>query len=293
MNLEAFEKKAEELRVLGMKISVGQDVVYEHYWDEDCRRNIYSASKSFTSCAVGFAVQEGLIRLDEKLIDAFKEDLPQDPDENLKKATVKDLLTMALGQEKASLMGGQRPYVNEKDWVKVSLKIPFLYEPGTRFVYNNVGPYLAGVLVQRRAGCNLLDYLTPRLFEPLDIRRTIWEEDPLGYTFGAGGMFLTISELHKLGMLYLQEGSWNGRQILSREWVRESSKKQVENSKNSYGYGYLFWGGDKNSFMANGKYGQYSMVFPDRNAVISLFAESRETDKLERTIIEEIYSKLP
>lgn len=219
MNLEKFEKKAEDLRVLGMKISVGQ--------------------------------------------------------------------------EKGVLMGGQRPYIREKNWVKASLSIPFLYEPGTRFVYNNVGPYLAGVLVQRRAGCNLLDYLTPRLFEPLDIRRTIWETDPLGYTFGAGGLFLTISELHKLGMLYLQEGKWNGRQILSKEWVLESLKKQVENDRNPYGYGYLFWGGDKNSFMANGKYGQYSMIFRDRDGVVSLFAESRETDKLEKTIIEDIYSELP
>ena len=91
VDLKEFEQKAADLRVLGMKISIGQDTVYEKYWDEDCRRNIYSASKSFTSCAVGFAVQEGLIDLDERLMDAFKEDIPNNPDENLKKATVKDL----------------------------------------------------------------------------------------------------------------------------------------------------------------------------------------------------------
>ena len=109
VDLKEFEQKAADLRVLGMKISIGQDTVYEKYWDEDCRRNIYSASKSFTSCAVGFAVQEGLIDLDERLMDAFKEDIPNNPDENLKKATVKDLLTMTLGQEKGFLMGKQRP----------------------------------------------------------------------------------------------------------------------------------------------------------------------------------------
>ena len=181
-----------------MKISIGQDTVYEKYWDEDCRRNIYSASKSFTSCAVGFAVQEGLIDLDERLMDAFKEDIPNNPDENLKKATVKDLLTMTLGQEKGFLMGKQRPRMEEQNWVKASLAIPFVYEPGTHFVYNNVGPYLAGILVQRRAGCDLLSYLTPRLLKPLGIRKTIWEVDPEGNTFGAGGLFLTVSELHKL-----------------------------------------------------------------------------------------------
>ena len=117
MDLEQFECRAEELRVLGMKISIERDTVYENYWDEDCRRNIYSASKSFTSCAVGFAVQEGLISLDEKLVDAFREELPKKLDENLELATVRDLLTMQLGQETGFLMGRQRPYMKENDWV--------------------------------------------------------------------------------------------------------------------------------------------------------------------------------
>ena len=112
-DLKEFEQKAEELRVLGMKISVGQDTVYEHYWDEDCRRNIYSASKSFTSCAVGFAVQEGLIDLNEKLTEAFSGDMPENIDDNLKSATVRDLLTMCLGQEKGNLMGEQRRYIRK------------------------------------------------------------------------------------------------------------------------------------------------------------------------------------
>ena len=101
---------------------------------------------------VGIAVKEGLLSLDEKLVDCFDEDLPENVSENLAKATVKDLLTMCLGQEKAELMGAQRPVYEEEDWVKMSLALPFVYEPGTKFVYNNVGPYLAGVLVERRAG---------------------------------------------------------------------------------------------------------------------------------------------
>ena len=100
---------------------------------------------------------------------------------------------------------------------------------------NNVGPYLAGILVQRRSGCNLVSYLMPRLFSHLGIRRPTWEEDPLGNTFGAGGLFLTLSELHKLGLFYLQKGSWEGRQLLNREWIMESTRKQVENGKEGYG----------------------------------------------------------
>ena len=139
--------------------------------------------------------------------------------EDVYKRQVKDLLTMTLGQEKGFLMGKQRPRMEEQNWVKASLAIPFVYEPGTHFVYNNVGPYLAGILVQRRAGCDLLSYLTPRLLKPLGIRKTIWEVDPEGNTFGAGGLFLTVSELHKLGMFYLQNGCWNGKKLLSKEWI--------------------------------------------------------------------------
>ena len=92
-------------------------------------------------------------------------------DENLKEATVRNLLTMCLGQEKDSLMGEHRPFYEEDNWVKMSLAIPFKYKPGTHFVYNNVGPYLAGILVQRRSECDLVSYLTPRLFSKLGIKR--------------------------------------------------------------------------------------------------------------------------
>ena len=126
---------------------------------------------------------------------------------------------MCLGQEQGSLMGEQRPLYQEDDWVKMSLAIPFQYKPGTHFVYNNVGPYLAGILVQRRSGCDLVSYLTPRLFKHLGIKRPTWETDPLGNSFGAGGLFLTLSELHKFGLFYLNKGKWNGKQILSEKWI--------------------------------------------------------------------------
>ena len=140
MNFDVFEKKAKELGVLGIVVTKDGKEIGKKLWDEQCRRNVYSASKSFTSTAVGIAVKEGLLSLDEKLVDCFAEDLPETVSENLAKATVKDLLTMCLGQEKAELMGAQRPVYEEEDWVKMSLAFPFVYEPGTKFVYNNVGP---------------------------------------------------------------------------------------------------------------------------------------------------------
>ncbi len=290
IQLASFIDAATPLRALGVVVSQNGQEIARHTWEGACRRNVYSASKSFTSAAVGIAVGEGLLSLDERLIDVFPEELPETVQENLEKATVRDLLTMCLGQSQAFLMGEDRPYYPERNWVKLALAQPFPYEPGTKFVYNNVGPYLAGILVQRRAGCSLVQYLMPRLFTPLGIQLPTWEVDPLGNTFGAGGLFLTLDELHKFGLLYLQNGSWQGRQLVPEGWVAESTKKQVENG--GYGYGYLFWGGRHGSFRADGKYGQFSILVRDKNAVVTIVAESRETEKLLSAVFDHIYRQL-
>ena len=288
MELGKFIERINTLGVLGVKVSQHDEVIGMWHSEGECRRNVYSVTKSVTSCAVGFAVQEGLISLDEKLTDAFPDELPEKVSDHLKKAVVRDLLTMHLGQKEGSLMGVQRPLYEEDNWVKLSLAIPFVYEPGTHFVYNNVGPYLAGMLVQRRAGCDLISYLTPRLFSHLGIKRPTWETDPLGNSFGAGGLFLTLSELHKLGLFYLNKGMWNGKQLLSREWIEESTKQYAPDAP----YAYLFWRGKYNSFRADGKYGQFSIVLPDQDAVVSVVAECRKTEELMAAIYEEICIQL-
>ncbi|MCD7832840.1 MAG: beta-lactamase family protein [Lachnospiraceae bacterium] len=287
LDIQAFSRKAVPIGVLGLKITQnGEELAYQ-LWDDECRRNVYSASKSFTSCAVGMAVKEGLLSLNEMLVDAFAEDMPDKISENLAKATVEDLLTMCLGQGRAYLMGEQRPRYREKDWVKMTLGFPFVHEPGSHFLYNNVGPYLAGILVQRRVGCDLVSYLMPRLFEPLDILRPTWECDPLGCTFGAGGLLLTLSELHSFGLLYLNEGKWNGKQLLPADWVFKSSI-----SHTGFDYGYLFWLGEKHSYRADGKYSQLSIVLPRKQAVITVVAECREGEALKRAIFDELYPQL-
>lgn len=290
MDLKKFIDAAEPCRALGVLVSQGGELVASHLWENIVRRNIYSATKSFTSAAVGLAVKEGLLTLDERLTDAFSDDLPDAVSENLKKACVRDLLTMSLGQEKGYLMGIDRPQMTEKDWVRFVLGQPFVNAPGEKFVYNNAGPYLAGILVQRRAGCNMLHYLMPRLFEPLGINLPTWETDYMGNTFGAGGLMLTIEELHRFGMLYLQDGVWNGHRILTEEWVRQSTSVQMDNGR--YGYGYLFWGGPHGSFRADGKYGQTSILLRDKNAVVTMIAESREAEKLLDAVFEHIYPQL-
>ena len=185
MNIETFTEIAAPLGVLGLKVTQNDVLIADWHSEPEMRRNIYSATKSFTSCAVGFAIQEGLLSLDEKLTEAFPKDLPEQVSDHLARATVRDLLTMCLGEKEPQLMGEQRPLYTEDDWVKMCLAFPLVNVPGTQFLYSNVGPYLAGVLVQRRAGCDLASYLTPRLFDHLGIRRPTWEIDPQGYSFGS------------------------------------------------------------------------------------------------------------
>lgn len=273
MNREEFDRAAQEYCVLNIIVRRDGETVFRADYDGEIRRNQYSVTKSFTSAAVGIAQKEGLLSLDERLTDAFRDDLPAHVSENLRQATVRDLLTMCLGQDRGFLMGEQRPFLPETDWVKYSLALPFVHAPGTVFQYNNVGPYLAGVLVQRRAGCTLDRYLTPRLFAPLGIIAPTWETDPMGYSFGAGGLFLCVSELLRFGELLLAGGKWNGRQLIPADYIAEASSKQVENG--GEGYGYLFWRGAHNTYRADGKYGQYAIVLPDDNAVIAVNAECR------------------
>lgn len=266
--------KAEDLAVRGMRVYQNGELVASYQPQPEQRQNQYSGTKSFTSTAVAFGVQEGLFSLEDAVLDHFRDDAPENPSENLKKMKLRHLITMSMGFESPMLMGAQRPRMTEKDWVRYVLRANVVHEPGTVFQYNNAGPYLLGILVQRKSGMSLIEYLTPRLFEPLGIEVPQCEKDPLGNTFGAGGLQLNVSEFAKLGLLYLQKGMWNGQRLLSEEWVKAASTPQILANEGDeeigHHYGYLFWTMPDGMFRADGKYGQYCVVVPKKNAVIAI-----------------------
>jgi CubicO group peptidase (beta-lactamase class C family) len=293
--LKSFVESAEDLRITNIIIYQNGERIGEHHWDGEIRRNQYSASKSFTSTAVGIAIKEGMLSLEDKVLQFFQQEAPKHVSENLEKLTVRDLLTMCYGHHKGYLFAEERIILEETNWVKYVLGQPVPYAPGEKFVYNNAGPYLAGIIVQKLAGCDLVQYLMPRLFEPLGILRPTWETDPQGRTFGAGGLLISVSDLGKFGQLYLQNGQWNGKQLVSESWIQESARKQVENfgpKDSGEGYGYLFWRGQHNSFRADGKYGQYSIVLRDKNAVIAVNAECRDQQKILDCVWDKLYPLL-
>ncbi len=287
MEITRFIEKAKPIGLLSLRATQhGKEIAS---WDLEApqRRNVYSVSKSVTAVAVGMAKEEGLLSLDEKLVDVFHKEMPQEVCENLAKATVRDLLTMCLGMETPELMGVQKLHYDDDNWIRMAFSKPFPYAPGEHFLYSNVGPYLAAVLVQRRAGCDLVSYLLPRLFEPLGIKRPTWETDFFGNSFGASGLMLSPDELHKFGLFCLAKGEWNGKQLVSKEWLEECFKAQ-----DAPHYGYYFWRGEYNSFRADGAYCQWSVVFPDHDAVITITAESRRGDLMTRAFYDELAAQL-
>ena len=242
---------------------------------------MYSVSKTYTASGVGFAVSEGLISVEDQVIKFFPESLPTEVSENLKQLKIKHLLTMSVGHAKDYTFS----IVRTADWVKSFLAVPIVNEPGSKFVYNTVATYMLSAIVQKVTGQTLMDYLTPRLFQPLGIVGVDWEKSPQGINTGGYGLRVKTADMAKLGQLFLQNGNWNGKQILPESWIDEASNLKIPQNPNAsteekaksdwlQGYGYQMWRSRHDSYRADGAYGQYILVLPKQEAVIIITSET-------------------
>ena len=249
---------------------------------------LYSLSKSFASTAIGFAVQEGKMSLDQKIVDLFPEDVPENPSDNLKQVNIKHLLTMSCGHVKEparpnNISGFYDRLGPNQDgnptWLQSFMNQPFEREPGSYYLYNTVGTYVATAALEKCVGENARDYLIPRLFEPLRIKTPVWEKSPEGICKGGTGLYLTTEDIAKFGQFCLQKGKWNDVQLLNEAWFDEATSKQIEtrrdeNSNWGQGYGYQFWRCFYNAYRGDGAYGQYCVVAPDYDAVIVITSDA-------------------
>lgn len=259
-------------------------VIAEGWWNpyaSEYKHTLYSTSKSFTSTAIGLAISENKLSLDDKLISFFPESLPDTVSENLSNMKISDLLSMRTGQrrESSSL---------EPGWVEAFLATPVENEPGTTYRYSSMATYMLSAIVQKVTGEKVIDYLTPRLFNPLAIEGADWETSPEGINTGGWGLRLKTEDLAKFGLLYLNEGEWNGKQILPASWVNEATSlktyqnpeltKEQRDAANDavQGYCYQFWRARNNSYMANGAFGQFILVMPEKDAIVVFTAESND-----------------
>lgn len=283
--------------------------IYENYstgHGPDELHILWSASKTFTSLAIGFAIQDALLGVEDKVLDFFPDEAPENPSEYLRMMTVKDLLMMASGFSKDYLAPIRSKTV--KEGVKTILASPVTSRPGTLFKYNSSNTYLLSAIITKVTGKTTEDYLENKLFKPLGIRRHIWEQSEEGLSCGGWGLFLQTESMAKAGMFMLQEGRWNGKQLLNPEWIREASSFKIVNyDKNSLdqegrskndnpdwreGYGYQIWMCTHNAYRMAGAKCQFVIVIPEKNAVIVTTSQSSGGQNVLDSIWTNIYPVL-
>ncbi|MGE5296558.1 MAG: serine hydrolase domain-containing protein [Solirubrobacterales bacterium] len=274
--IEAADKDIDSLHSF-MLVRHG-NVVAEGWWapySAESPHMLYSLSKSFTSTAVGLAIAEGKLSLDDEVLKFFPEDAPANPSDNLKAMRISDLLRMSTGHQT------EPPRPGNQAWTKAFLAHPVPFKPGTHFLYNTSATYMCSAIVQKATGQTVLDYLTPRLFEPLGIQKPTWETSPQGISCGGYGLSVRTEDIARFGQLYLQKGKWQGKQLVPEAWIEAATSRQTSNgsSPNSdwdQGYGYQFWRCRNGVYRGDGAFGQYCIVMPEQDAVIAITSGVRD-----------------
>jgi CubicO group peptidase (beta-lactamase class C family) len=255
-------------------------VIAEGWWSPEAAEKphvLWSLSKSFDSTAVGLAIAEGKLGLDDPVLKFFPDIAPAEPSENLKAMKVRHLLSMSCGHDKELKIVNNAPVA--KDFLAHA--VPFA--PGTHFQYNTYGSYMLSAIVTKVTGQTELEYLKPRLFEPLGIANPKWDASPEGPSLGGYGLYLCTEDIAKFGQLYLQKGQWNGKQLIPASWVEQATSKQVPNDGKSHtklgidwnqGYGFQFWRCTHDSYRGDGRAGQLCLVIPAKDVVVVMTADA-------------------
>lgn len=290
--LSAVRERSLDLHSI-MVIQHGK-VLEEAQLAPDTAHVMFSVSKTFTSAAVGFAIDDGLLSLDDRIVDIFDDHLPEQYSPQLEKITLRHLLTMTCGH-------GNDPTYNymekDGDWIKAFMEWPIEFEPGSCFCYNSLGTFILSAAVQKVTGKRLVDYLETRLWEPLGIEKPFWQVNSQGINTGGWGLFLRTEDMARMGICLLNEGRFGGRQVIPKWWVKEMETKHVDSSPAHFnrqqadaiidnldhpqhdffskaakdwlwGYGYQMWLCPDGAVRADGSKGQFIIVIPNKDAVI-------------------------
>ncbi len=262
----------------GLMIMRHGKVCAEGWWTPyapGIRHGLQSHTKTYAATAVGIAYTEGLLKLEDKIVDIFPDDIPENPSENLKKLRVRDVLCMGCGMDTMP-----RPSM---DWIKEFLATPVVHEPGTAFMYNSTGSTFLGAIVRKKTGLGLHDYLKPRLFDKIGINadNLRWSCMPDGMEIGGGGLSATTEDNLRLMKLYADGGVWEGERILAEDYVKLATTLQNESATeravnppaedNFVGYGFQIWMcRPEGVYRADGAMGQFTIVWPDRDMLLAI-----------------------
>ena len=272
--VEEAERTVDSLHSF-MLLRHGQ-VLAEGWWTPYAAERLhmlFSLSKSFTSSAIGLAVAEGRLSVDDNVLSFFPDEAPAAPSEYLAAMRVHNLLSMSTGH-----VLDTTPFLRQQpdgNWAKAFLARPVERTPGTHFVYNSGATYMLSAIIQQLTGTTLLEYLRPRLLTPLGIAQATWETCPRGINTGGWGMSIRTADIARFGQLYLQKGVWQGQQLLPEAWVAAASSAQVANPNEPnidwrQGYGYQFWRCRHGAYRGDGAFGQYCVIMPEQDAVLAI-----------------------
>lgn len=243
-------------------------------YDQKVWHITHSECKSITGLAVGMLIDEGKLKLDDRIVDIFASRVSKVNQFTHRAMTIRHLLTMTSG-----VTFNEAGSVTETDWVKCFLESVVLKEPGTSFQYNSMNTYMLACAVKQITGQGLVDYLRPRLFEPLGIENFFWETCPLGNEKGGWGLYILPEDIAKIGQLVLDGGRFEGRQLVSEQWISEATRAQAQPPKTlgNYDYGYQTWvGRNERSFLFNGMFGQNVLGFLDSGILLVSNAGNNE-----------------
>lgn len=293
-DIEKYVAAAGEKQLGTYAIIVKQhgETIASHFWRKDLRHNIHSLSKSFTSCALGIAIDEGLLSLEDKVISFFPEKIDGEPSEYLKQLSVKNLMTMCSGYDRPYMLNDQRDVIEDDDWVHYFLNQKFVYEPGTHFLYDTGNTFIISAILEKVTGMHLRDYLMPRIFKPLDIRNPQWFTSPDGINLGGAGLHLNCEEISRFAEMLLNKGVYGGKQLVPAEYLELASSKIVSNGKgktnDSCGYGLQFWRCTRpGAFRGDGAYGQLAIIIPDEDMTVSITSHNEiNTNAIIETVFE-------
>jgi CubicO group peptidase (beta-lactamase class C family) len=305
------EKGVDASRVLGFLDAVAEagielhsfllvrdgKVVIEGFWRPYAADRVHmqhSATKSWTAAAVGLAIDDGRLSLDDKVASFFPEHLPPQPSANLLAMTVRDLLTMRTGH-RSGISGGEWRG-RRTSWVRAFLAEKVPTPPGREFIYSSGSSYMLSAIVTRVTGETARDLLAHRVFAPLGMGRIDWDVSPEGISTGGNGLTCRGEDVAKFGLLHLRRGLWRGERVLPEWWVREATHPHVAEArlgamdgrryaapsggdgKKHHGYGYHWWMTPFGGYRASGIFGQHCIVLPDHDAVIVFTSGLRPGD---------------
>lgn len=271
--------KEQNLHVLNVIVRQDGDIIARHDFVEEKPALLWSVSKTFTSMAIGIAIDEGHFKIDDHVIDFFPDIANRLLNEKLKKMKVHDLLCMGTGHEECPIVKAEREGRDTKDVCQLFFEEPIVFEPGTHFTYNNSATYMLSKIISITTGINLDEYLDKRVFKHLNIPKPRWDTCEKGIPLGCTGLYLTAEQLSKFGQLILNKGVWKDKQLIPSNYIEEACTVQIKTDDfNPYfatadhhqGYGYQMWMNSyPNSYRMDGLFGQYVVMLPDKNAVIT------------------------